>query len=227
MADPLGRSNQQAQRRFEQTMMRSCLALAVSALVLAACVCTPPPNARSYLERYNSIDPHPADFTICYGYGCRQSARVQLSADQWERVRAVFVPRPADAAGERACIALAIGEMESIVGPLTGTDADIGGSFEAVFHKNQMDCEDEAANTCMYLIMMQDDGLITYHDIYKPAMRGFMVRGWPHVAAVIKDKQRGGRFVVDSWFEDNGHPAHVVPYKQWKSGWRPAPDQKR
>jgi hypothetical protein len=31
---------------------------------------------------------------------------------------------------------------------------------------------------------------------------------------------------VDSWFEDNGHPAYVVPYKQWKSGWRPAPDKK-
>jgi hypothetical protein len=208
-------------------MMRRIRVLTVVALVLAGCAYTPQPNVRRFLEQYDMADPHPSNFTICYGYGCRKAARVQLSAAQWEHIRAVFEPRPIDAAGERACIALAIGVMESIVGPLTGTDADIGGSFQAAFRKNQMDCEDEAVNTCMYLVMMQDDGLITYHDIYKPTMRGFMVMGWPHVATVLKDKQTGERFVVDSWFEDNGHPAYVVPYKLWKSGWRPAPDQNR
>jgi hypothetical protein len=203
------------------------LALAVSVLVVAACVFTPQPNARRYLEQYDILDLYPSNFTICYGYGCRQSAQVQLSAAQWKSVRNVFSPMPSDAASERACIALAIGVAESIVGPLTGTDADIGGSFQGAFRKNQMDCEDEAVNTCTYLIMMQADGLITYHDIYKPTMRGFVVMGWPHVATVVKDKQTGEKFVVDSWFEDNGHPAYVVPYKQWKSGWRPAPSQNR
>lgn len=207
-------------------MMRRVLVLAVSAVALAACAFTPQPNARRYLEQYDMADPHPSSFTICYGYGCRNSARVQLSAAHWARVRDVFSTMPSDAARERACIALAIGVMESIVGPLTGTDVDIGGSFQAAFRKHQMDCEDEAVNTCTYLLMMQDDGLITYHDIYKPTMRGFMVMGWPHVAAVLKDKETGERFVVDSWFEDNGHPAHVVPYREWKSGWRPAHDKK-
>jgi hypothetical protein len=208
-------------------MMRRILVLAVSALVLTACVFTPQPTARRYLEQYDIMDPHPANFTICYAYGCQQSVRVRLTLAQWERIRTVFVPRPSDAAGERACIALAIGALESIVGPLTGTDGDIGGSFQAAFRKNQMDCEDEAVNTCTYLIMMQDDGLITYHDIYKPTMRGYVLMGWPHVAAVLKDKQIGERFVVDSWFEDNGHPAHVVPYKKWKSGWRPTHDDRK
>jgi len=206
--------------------MCKSLVLAVSAMALAACVFIPQPNARRYLKQYDMADPHPPNFMICYGYSCRQSARVQLSAAQWGRIRTVFEPGPADAASERASIALAIGVMESIVGPLTGTDADMGESLQGSFRKNQMDCEDEAVNTCMYLIMMQDDGLITYHDIYKPTMRGFMLKGWPHVATVLKDKQTGERFVVDSWFEDNGHPAYVVPYKQWKSGWRPAPDKK-
>ncbi len=208
-------------------MMRRVVVLVVAAMVLAACVLTPQPNARRYLEQYGVADPHPSNFTICYGYGCRDSARVQLSAAQWERVRGVFLPRPSDAIRERACIALAIGLMESMVGPLTGTDGDIGGSLQGAFRKNQMDCEDEAVNTCTYLVMMQDEGLITFHDIYKPTMRGFMVMGWPHVATVLKDKQTGERFVVDSWFEDNGHPAHVVPYREWKSGWRPVPDKKR
>jgi hypothetical protein len=207
-------------------MMRRILVLAVSALVLTACVFTPQPNARRYLEQYDIQDPHPSNFKICYAYGCKQSARVQLSPAQWGRIRDVFLPRPSDAAGERACIALAIGIMESIVGPLTGTDGDIGGSLQGAFRKNQMDCEDEAVNTCTYLIMMENDGLITYHDIYKPTMRAFVVMGWPHVATVIKDKQTSERFVVDSWFGDNGHPAYVVPYKKWKSGWKPTHDKK-
>jgi hypothetical protein len=210
-------------------MRHEIAALAVSALVLAACVSAPQPNARQYLELYDIVDPRPSDFTICYGFGCRQTARVQLTSAQWGLIRAVFEPRPTDAASERARIALAIGEMESIVGPLTGTDANIGGSFRGfweTFRKNQMDCEDQAVNTCMYLMMMQADGLITYHDIFKPAMRGYVVMGWPHVATVVKDKQTGERFVVDSWFEDNGHPAYVVPYKKWKWGWRPTHDKK-
>ena len=74
--------------------------------------------------------------------------------------------------------------------------------------------------------MMQADGLIIDHDVYKPTMRGFVVMGWPHVATVVKDKQTGEKFIVDSWFEDNGCPAHVVPYKDWKWGWRPRHDKK-
>jgi hypothetical protein len=196
-------------------MMCKSLVFAVSAMALAACVFTTQPNARRFLDQYDIVDPHPSSFTICYGYGCRKKARVQLTSAQWECIRAVFSPRPTDA----------IRVMESIVGPLTGTDGDIGGSLQGVFRKNQMDCEDEAVNTCTYLVMMQADGLITFHDIYKPTMRGYMLKGWPHVATVIKDKQTGERFVVDSWFEDNGHPAHVVPYKEWKSGWRPKHDK--
>jgi hypothetical protein len=207
-------------------MMCRIVILAVSALVVAACAFIPQPNARRYLEQYDMADPYPSAFTICYGYGCRKTARVQLSVAQWKRIRDIFSPRPPDAASERACIAQAIGVMESIVGPLTATDSDIGGSFQGAFRKNQMDCEDEAVNTCTYLVMMQDEGLISFHDIYKPTMRGFMVMGWPHVAVVLKDKQTGERFVVDSWFEDNGHPAHVVAYKLWKSGWRPVRDKK-
>jgi len=208
--------------------MMTCriVVLAVSALVLMSCT-TPQQGARRYLEQYDIIDPNPSNFKICYFYSCRKSAQVQLSAAQWERIRTVFAPRPTDAAAERACVGLAIGELESMVGPLTGTDEDIGGSFQGTFLKNQMDCEDEAVNTLTYLTMMEHDGLIAYHDISTPTMRGFVLLGWPHVANVLVDKQAGEKFVVDSWFDDNGHPAYVLPYKKWKSGWRPKHDKKK
>jgi hypothetical protein len=207
-------------------MMCRIVILAASALALMACA-TPHEGARRYLAQYDIIDPNPSNFKVCYSYSCQQSVQVQLSAGQWERVRTVFAPTPSDAAAERECIAQAIGELESMVGPLSGTAGDIGETFQGAFLKNQMDCEDEAVNTLTYLTMMEHDGLITYHDIFTPTARGFVLMGWPHVANVLVDKQTGEKFVVDSWFEDNGHPAYIVPYKKWKSGWRPKHDKKK
>lgn len=206
-------------------MMCRIMVLLVFALFLTACV-APQQGVRRYLEHYDIVDPHPSDFKICYSHGCEKSAQVQLSAAQWERVRAVFAQRPSDAAEEREYLARAIGVLESIVGPLTGTDVDIGGSFQGMFHNRQMDCEDESVNTLMYLTMMENDGLITYHDIYRPTSRGFVIMGWPHTATVLRDKQTREKFVIDSWFGDNGQPAYVVPLKKWKWGWRPKHDEK-
>ena len=208
-------------------MICRMLALAAVALVFTACT-IPQQTARRYIEEwYGIVDPNPSNFKICYSHGCQQWAQVQLSSAQWERIRDVFAPRPSDAATERECIAVAIGMLESMVGPLTGTAGDIGGSFQGTFRKKQMDCEDEAVNTSTYLTMMESDGLITYHDIYEPTMRGFVLNGWPHMATVLVDRQTGGKFVVDSWFVDNGHPAYVLPYKKWKSGWKPKHDKKK
>ena len=204
------------------------VALAIAVLVLTACTATTPQEGvRRYLAHHDIIDPRPNDFKICYALGCHKSAQVRLNAEQWEHIRSIFVPRPPDGAAEREHIALAIGELESMVGPLTGTDVDIGGSFQGAFLDNQMDCEDEAVNTLVYLTMMEQDGLIACHDIYRPTGRGFVVMGWPHTAAVVVDKQTGEKFVVDSWFGDNGHPAYVVPLKKWKWGWRPKDDKEK
>jgi len=203
------------------------VALTICAVIFTACTTlTPHEGVRRYLAQYDMVAPHPHDFKICYAHSCQQITRVRLDAEQWERIRNIFVPRPSNGAVERARIALAIGELESMVGPLTGTDGDIGGSFQGAFRSNQMDCEDEAVNTLVYLTMMEQDGLITYNDIYRPTSRGFVIMGWPHTATVLVDKQTKEKFVLDSWFEDNGHPAYVVPLKKWKWGWRPKHDMK-
>ena len=207
-------------------ILRKIVALTIFAVIFTACA-TPQEGIRRYLTHYDIIDPRPDDFKICYALGCQQSAQIHLNAEQWDRIRNIFVPRPSDGAAERECIALAIGELESLVGPLSGTDGDIGGSFQGAFLENQMDCEDEAVNTIVYLTMMEQDELITYHDIYRPTLRGFVIMGWPHTAAVVVDKQTEEKFVVDSWFGDNGHPAYVVPLKKWKWGWRPKDDKEK
>jgi hypothetical protein len=52
------------------------------------------------------------------------------------------------------------------------------------------------------------------------------VRNWAlifpaHWSAVIEEKKTSGeaeRFVVDSWFVDNGQPAVILPLAEWKQG---------
>ena len=44
------------------------------------------------------------------------------------------------------------------------------------------------------------------------------------MSAVMKafNEMRSGRaYVVDSWFEDNGGPAHIRPLEEWRAGWKP------
>jgi hypothetical protein len=174
-----------------------------------------------YLVYRNINDPVPSNFQICYSHGCKRSASVSLTPSEWNRVRQVFSSQPKSPSKERENISEAISILETIVGKRTGTDADIGGSFPGSFRKNQMDCVDEAVNASVYITMMEKDGLILFHELYRLARRGLLINGWPHQAPVIVEKASGKEYVVDSWFLDNGKPPFILPVEVWQSGWRP------
>lgn len=171
--------------------------------------------------KFNLTAPTPQSFLVCHDHGCTTRSPVSLSTEQWQQVRAVFQPRPADAEAERARIADAVGLLERLVAPQAGTGADVGGTFEGLGRAGQLDCEDEAANTTQYLIMMKDDGLLTYHQPIGRRWRGFFIHGWPHTTAVVSEAGSDRLWAVDSWFEDNGLPAHIVPLDLWQAGWTP------
>ncbi len=161
-------------------------------------------------------------FDICYGYTCAQHAETGLSKAQWAKVRAIFRPAPKTPAEERKRIALAVGEMERIVGPMTGTAHDLPMDLAGLGKPGQMDCIDEATNTTAYLAMMEKDGLFRFHKVTGPAQRGFFfLFGWPHSTAAVIDTTTGKKYAVDSWFGANGDPAFVVPMRTWLGGWRP------
>lgn len=173
-------------------------------------------------EEYKLGPVNPRAFSVCHEHGCQERTAVSLTVAQWNEVRALFMPASLDAAQERARIAQAIGLMERLVAPQAGTANDVGGTFEGVGRGHgQLDCEDEAANTTQYLAMMRDDGLIRFHTTVGWAWRGHFIHGWPHTATVIEEQGSGARWSVDSWFEDNGKPAHMVPVRVWKNGWTP------
>ncbi len=161
-------------------------------------------------------------FDMCHGGGCALISHVSISPDEWQKVIAAFDPMPSNAEEERAAIGSAIGVMEIIVGDKTDTGTDRGGTFGNSAYPGQLDCNDEATNTTNYMRLMQQNGLLHFHDIISTQIRGFFFHGWPHSTAAIQDQATKENYAVDSWFYDNGMPAVVVPLKQWKSGWKPA-----
>lgn len=201
------------------------LALAVAAILLVAGCETPDPAAtiEGMREKFELIPPRPSAFMVCHENGCTERTTVKLSAEQWGQVRAMFMPPSADPAQERQRISQTIGLMERLVAPQARTAGDLGGTFGGVFAGHgQMDCEDEAANTTQYLVMMKNDGLLRWYTPVGRQWRGFFIHGWPHTTAVVAEAGTGELWAVDSWFEDNGVPAHVLPLEQWRAGWSPA-----
>jgi hypothetical protein len=160
-------------------------------------------------------------FSICHGGGCAHITDTAVLEEEWLQATRECQPEPKDAESERVCIANTVGALEKVVGDKTGTNTDRGGTFGNSHDSGQMDCNDEAINTTTYLKLMQQHGLIQFHDVLDIKRRGFFLNRWPHTTAAIRDMHDGRVYAVDAWFYDNGMPAVIVPFELWKTGWKP------
>lgn len=176
----------------------------------------------SDMSRIFRQTPSLSAFEVCFGGGCAEIRSLVLTTEEWQKVSAIFNNAPVDAAQERELIAKAIAQLEIIVGEKIGTSNDLAGTFFEGRLSGQLDCNDEAINTTTYMRLMQQAGLIKWHEIEDTRTRNFFFNGWPHSTAVIRDAKSSTRFAVDSWFYDNGVPPVIVPFKEWKAGYRPA-----
>lgn len=190
-------------------------ALLLAAVLAAACSRLPEPAA--YLAGKSVPLPEHDRVTVCHGYDCTFRTAVAFSAEEWRRVRRSFEPPAPDPASERADIARAIATIEQIVGKRIGTASDRGGiQFIAAGDATQQDCIDESTNTTSYLLLMQQDGLLRWHRVAKPASRGvFLDLRWYHQSAVIAERAGGREYVVDSWYGDNGEAPLVTTLTRW------------
>ncbi len=191
-----------------------------TAALTALLACVGLPATAAPLVREDIITrPTPEAFSVCQDQGCRTLTVQSLAPAQWQALRALF-GHPPDAAAERRAIARVIARLEQWMGERTGTAADRPGTFAGLGRSGQMDCIDEATNTTSYLRLLEGAGLLAHHRVRDPATR-FGLLAWPHTTAVIEASD-GQRFAVDSWFEANGRPPHIVPFEAWRHGWRPA-----
>lgn len=176
----------------------------------------------SDMSRIFRQTPSLSAFEVCFGGGCAEVRSLALTTEEWQKVSAIFDNAPVDAAQERELIAKAIAQLEIIVGEKIGTSNDLAGTFFEGLLSGQLDCNDESINSTTYMRLMRQTGLLNWHEIEDTRTRNFFFNGWPHSTAVIRDTQSNTRFAVDSWFYDNGVPPVIVPFKEWKAGYRPA-----
>lgn len=179
-------------------------------------------NAAVFVSPEINTTPTPDNFSICYGNSCRTVSQLALPNSEWQNIRAIFLPAATSAEQEREMISIAVARLEQLIGAMTGTSQDRGrNESSAGLPDRRMDCIDESTNTTTYLYMLQQAGLLHWHQLRDPVTRGFFFFGWPHTTAVIEAQDARRLWAVDSWFHDNGQPPEIVPLDQWRQGWSP------
>ncbi|MEN3952390.1 hypothetical protein [Iodidimonas sp. SYSU 1G8] len=191
-----------------------------AALLAVLAGCGPSP-ARGLLADHLHEDTR-RNFVFCAHYGCTARWNMAITDEEWAPVRALFEVPATDAAAERERIALAIGRIERVIGPKSGTDADRPGATIITGRtRGQLDCIDEAHNTTVYLTFLEREGLLHWHKVGDPIIRGRVIDRWFHNTATVTDTASGVLWAVDSWFGANGEPADVVTADRWLKGWEP------
>ena len=170
--------------------------------------------------------------SICYNYGCLSEDEVLYSDVQLRRVRELL----ADAHGavhERALVGVAVGWMLGWAGEQTPVSADRGGNYADDAVHGRMDCIDHSTTTTRLLRLMEGRGWLRFHRVLEPALRtNFFI--FDHYSAQIEETEspasegdEAARYVVDSWFFDNGQPAVVMPLENWLAGEGPDVEHER
>jgi hypothetical protein len=155
---------------------------------------------------------------ICYGYGCIAQAQITFSEAQLREIGRQL-SLAVDAENERKMLAAAIGELYAWAGQQSDIGNDRGGNYADGHVPGKMDCIDHSQSTTRLLKLLEARGYLRWHRVLAPDVRSriFLTVHW---TAVIEEKTGGeaARFVVDSWFVDNGQPAVILPLAEWKEG---------
>ena len=162
---------------------------------------------------------------VCFNYGCLAQSEVVFSNAQLSDL-AQLMRSARTAEEERQAIGEAIGRLLGWAGQQSPIAADRGGNYldDAIY--GRMDCIDHATTTTRLLSMMERHGMLRFHRLDEPVLRRRFLL-FEHYSALIKEvsgdgaEVAAGRYVVDSWFFDNGQPAAVMPLASWQKGESP------
>lgn len=158
---------------------------------------------------------------ICYGYGCLVEVDVHIDETRVQQLGGLL-GFAVDAPGERQMLSLLVGRFYEWAGEETPVHNDRGGNYADEGVSGAMDCIDHSTSTTRFLRMIERRGLLRWHTVLEPQLRSTLYI-FEHYSAAIEEKQfvpdeEPARFVVDSWFVDNGEPAVILPLEDWKNG---------
>jgi len=157
-----------------------------------------------------------ATLTVCYNFGCNTRGNVQPTQSEINLLENYF-HNTNSGIQERAQIALAIASMEQIVARYLPTGNDKAGNYTVdMIEDGKQDCIDESTNTTTYLNFFQQHGWLHWHTVGERAHRSPYLFD-DHWAAQVIEKDTGKKYVVDSWYRDNGLPPVIQTLENWKS----------
>lgn len=163
-------------------------------------------------------DFRPVVFPVCYDFTCKREEVVTLSPSHWQSILDLFDEPAATPHEERLIIQKAIGRMEQLSGFHTPTYRDLARNYTGEDKRlaelpGQMDCVDESINTTTYLELFERRGLLAHHRVVERAYRRALLN--QHWAGQVEEYESGRRYVVDSWFFDNGELPYVIASDEW------------
>jgi hypothetical protein len=160
-----------------------------------------------------------ATVRICYGYGCLVQVDIRYAEAPLQAL-GHHLSQAGDALAERQILAEVIGRLYAWAGEQSDIHNDRGGNYADAGIPGKMDCIDHSTSSTRLLRMLEARGYLRWHRVLAPEVRNFALIFPSHYSAVIEEKTDGeaARFVVDSWFVDNGRPAVILPLDEWKKG---------
>ena len=151
---------------------------------------------------------------ICHGFGCNIESMISLSTTEWHSVAGWLKTNAPNPSTERNHIRQAIGWMEVLVGRHGPGREDRALDLKHVAYRTgQMDCVDESINTTTYLKLFEKQNLLRWHRVVERIQRRALFDA--HWASQIEEIQTGDRYVIDSWFQDNGLLPNVQKTEDW------------
>lgn len=161
---------------------------------------------------------------VCYNYGCAAEEMALFSDERLEIVRRMLNAAQTPEQ-ERAALSLVVGRLYAWAGEQTPIRADRGGNAADEGEHGRMDCIDHSTTTTRFLDMIEERDWLRFHRVQFPErrLRFFVLQ---HYSAVIEElgpvrdpeHPKPERYVVDSWFRDNGRPAVILPLEDWFAG---------
>jgi hypothetical protein len=158
---------------------------------------------------------------VCHGYGCIVQDEIRFSESQLARVTRQMASA-VNAENERKLLGEAIGQLYAWGGEQSDIRNDRGGNYADAGIPGRMDCIDHSISTTRLLELLAARGALRWHRVLTPEVRHFLWIFPAHWSAVIEalaaEDSAPQRFVVDSWFVNNGEPAVILPLADWKKG---------
>jgi hypothetical protein len=182
------------------------LLMGIALTLLSGCVYEQEGPPQAHFEQFATKAPEANTVTVCHAYGCKAQTPFTFSQNDIADIAVVMdqVRRDDSPAEERRSIAYAVAWMERRVAPKVGTASDRPSmDFLGSGDPSQEDCVDEATNTTSFLMVLQRNGLLRHHTVERPFAKDD-VSHWTHWAAVIREKESGERFAIDSSSGANG-----------------------